>query len=121
MKPYDEVQPSDETAQELGRLFDKAVKKRKKLTPKEGARMTELSTLISFQTLKRPDEELFEIQSVAAPKIEYAPIFDSVNCAKCGESTMEDHVRMKQDKFYCLDCCSADAYMLLGRGIQVAR
>ena len=117
VKPYDELQKGTPEEKELNELFEKAVKQRKKLSPKESERMAELAQKLSFQMLERDDEEVFKTHWVQAPKIEYAPIFESVICNKCKESVMESHIRLKQGKPYCLKCYASDYYMVLGKGI----
>ena len=121
VKPYNEIQGKSRKAREAAALFEKIVKKREKLSPEENRRFFELSRLISFQMLNRPDEELFKTEWTKPEKPEYAPIFDSVICSKCGESVMETHTRSRQGKHYCMDCTLADYFMVAGRGIHPGR
>lgn len=118
VKPYDEIRGKSSEAEEAAILFERTVKKREKLSPKEQKRFFELNRLISFQMLDRPDEELFKTGWTKPEKMEYAPIFDSLICSRCGESVMETHVRVKLGKPYCLDCTLADYFMMAGRGIH---
>lgn len=118
VKPYEEIKPGGALGEELNQLFEKAIRQRKKLSPEESARMAELSRRASFWMLQRPWEEVFKIEWVKSPKIEYAPIFDSVICEKCGESVMETHIRLKQGRALCLLCAGESYYRVIGRGIQ---
>jgi formylmethanofuran dehydrogenase subunit E len=121
VKPYDEIQSTCPEAQEMASLFDRRVKKREELSPEENKRFYELSTLLSFQMLDRPIDEIFKTEWIEPEKLEYAPIYDSMICSRCGESVMESHVRLREGKPYCLNCCSIEYFMVAGRGIHCGR
>ena len=78
VKPFDEVRAGDPEGEEAMTLFDRAVKKREELTPKESQRLQELWTSMSFKALNRPDNEVFDIKELAPEKLAFAPIFESI-------------------------------------------
>lgn len=51
-----------------------------------------------------PDERLFDIKEVEANIPEKARIFQSVKCAKCGESVAEHRARVMNGGFVCIPC-----------------
>ncbi len=108
----------DPEAAEAMALFDRAVKKREKLSPSEMKRMKELWTKSSFAMLSKPENELFDVKFVDPEAIAYAPIFDSIQCSMCGESAMETRVRMKGTKPVCIPCAGNEYWMVAGRGIH---
>jgi len=116
---YDpEKMKKDPEAEEAFALFDRAVKKREILAIRERERMMELWTKLSFAILKKPESEIFDIKEVKPEKIEYAPIFESVRCAVCGEDTMETRARMKDSKPLCITCAGDNYRVVAGRGIH---
>jgi len=108
----------DQREQEGRKLFDKAVKKREELNPEESRRFKELWGEATYRVLERPEDELFEIETVDAPQIEYAPMFNSIQCSLCGEKVMETRLRMKDDEPVCIACAGDDYWMVAGRGIH---
>jgi len=118
---YDpENMKKDPEAEEAFALFDRAVKKRERLEPRERERMMRLWTKMSFDILKRPESEIFDIKVVNPEKMEYAPIFDSVKCESCGEDVMETRARTKGSKSVCVTCAGDDYWIVAGRGIHPA-
>ncbi len=116
---YDpEKMRQDPQAKEAMDLFDKAVKKREKLAPKERERMMELWTKMSFAILEKPEGEVFDIKSIKPQNLEYAPIFESIKCSDCQESVMESRIRMKETKPVCISCAGDEYWMVAGRGIR---
>ena len=116
---YDpEKMRQDPQAKEAMNLFDRAVKKRENLAPKERERMMELWTKMSFDILKRPEGEVFDIKSIKPQNLEYAPIFESIKCSDCQESVMESRIRMKEAKPVCISCAGDEYWMVAGRGIH---
>jgi formylmethanofuran dehydrogenase subunit E len=99
-------------------LFDRAVKKREELSPREKERMMELWTKLSFSILELPQNEVFEIKETTPPVMEYAPIFESVKCSICGEKVMETRIRMQEQNPVCLDCAKENYWIVAGRGIH---
>ena len=108
----------DRQGEEGENLFDKAVKKRQELTSEESRRFKELWGESTYRVLARPEDELFKIEIVDAPQIEYAPIFNSIQCSVCGERVMETRIRMQDSKPVCIACGGADYWMVAGRGIH---
>jgi formylmethanofuran dehydrogenase subunit E len=113
----DEMKKNPDTEEAMA-LFDKAVKKREKLTSKERKHMKELWTVMSFQVLEKPEKEIFEIKKVKPEKIEYAPIFESIQCSVCGENVMETRIRIKENKPVCISCAGDEYWMVAGSGIH---
>jgi len=111
----------DRQEEEAGKLFDKAVKKREELTHEESRRFKELWGESTYRVLEQPEDELFKIERVDAPQIEYAPMFNSVQCAVCGERIMETRIRMKNNEPICIACAGDDYWMVAGRGIHPAK
>ena len=72
---------------------------------------------LSFEMLDLPDEELFSINRVTVAVPPYAPIYASVACFVCGESTMEPRARVKDGKPVCLGCSGQAYYQLTGAGM----
>lgn len=99
------------------RLFDKAVKQRKRLTAAESARMKILWTKRSFATVAAPAGQLFKIKACAVPRFAFAPIFDSAVCGVCGEKVMETKTSLRGGKPVCRSCAGDEFYMVLGKGI----
>jgi len=116
---YDpEKMKQDPQAKEAMALFDRAVKKREKLDAGERTRMMELWTKMSFDILKKPECEVFNIKSVKTQNLEYAPIFESIKCSACQESVMESRIRMKAAKPVCIACAGDEYWIVAGRGIH---
>lgn len=110
--------PKDPDAEEAMALFDKAVKRREKLTLEESRRMKELWTKISFAVLSKPEEEIFDIKEVRPQMLEYAPVFESVKCSLCGEDVMETRARIKETQYLCIPCAGDEYWVVAGRGIH---
>jgi formylmethanofuran dehydrogenase subunit E len=108
----------DQQEEEARNLFDKAVKKREKLTPEESEQFKALWGEATYQVLERPEDEIFTIETVDVPQIEYAPIYNSINCSICGERVMETRIRMKNNAPVCIACGGDDYWMVAGRGIH---
>jgi len=108
----------DPDAEEAMVLFDRAVKKREKLSKTERERMMELWTKISFAMLTKPENEVFSIKKVKPEIVEYAPIFESIKCSVCGEAVMETRVRIKEEKPGCISCANDNYWVVAGRGIH---
>jgi len=111
----------DQQEKEAQNLFDKAVMKRKELTLEESRRFKELWGESTYRVLESPEDELFKIETVDAPQIEYAPMFNSIHCSICGERVMETRIRMKNNEPVCIDCAGDDYWMVAGRGIHPTR
>jgi formylmethanofuran dehydrogenase subunit E len=108
----------DPAERETEALFDRAVKKREKLNPEESKRFKELWKRRAYRILEHPEDEIFKVETVDAAQIEYAPIFNSVNCSICGEKVMETRIRMKNGEPVCITCAGDDYRMVAGKGIR---
>ncbi|MFP4176566.1 MAG: FmdE family protein [Candidatus Brocadiia bacterium] len=107
--------------EEAERLFEKAVKRRETLTDEEDKRFTRLWEKGANRLLETPTEEIFEVQWVNKPDIDYAPIFESEECEKCGEKVMESRIRLREGRPFCLECAGENYGELTGAGIGCAR
>ena len=111
-------QEEGQREKETRELFDKAVKKREALTSEESRRFKELWGESTYRVLERPEDEIFKIETVEVPQIEYAPMFNSIQCSRCGEKVMETRIRMKNNEPVCIACAGDDYWMVAGRGIH---
>jgi len=119
LKPrqWDREEASDRD-REAAELFRRVVRERRD-DPAAAARMRELWTELSFETVQKPEEELFEVRDVPAEFPAYAPIFDSATCAVCGEQFMETRGRLVSGKPTCLACAGCEHYAVSGQGVGV--
>lgn len=101
-------------------LFQKSIKKREKLTEREGERFRELWTKSGFALLEQPDEDILKIESVDVDPPSYAPIHDSAICSICGERVMETRARLRRGQPVCLSCCDEKHYLVGGSGIHIS-
>jgi formylmethanofuran dehydrogenase subunit E len=113
----DEASERDREADEL---FRRIVKERQE-DPEASRRMKELFREKSFETVSKPEEDLFEITRVPAVFPAYAPIVDSETCKVCGEHFMSTKKAAEEDDPLCLDCAGADCMAVLGSGICVLK
>ncbi len=104
---------------EAYRLFDKLVTKREEGTPEEFGRMMSLFGEMSVTELENPIEQTFRIKELSIKLPDFAPIFESVKCSKCGENVMKSRAVEKEGKFYCIPCASEPYFELNGAGITV--
>ncbi|MFW6117665.1 MAG: FmdE family protein [Thermoproteota archaeon] len=108
----------EERHPEYRKIFDKVIKER---SGDRGDRekMMRLAQEISFEVIGMDVGELFEIKSVHPELPDYAPIFESVVCDKCGEYVMSTRIVEKNGENLCIPCAGDSYYQLDGRGIQV--
>jgi formylmethanofuran dehydrogenase subunit E len=118
VKHSEDAMKKDPDAEEAMTLFNRALKKREKLSEAERERMMELWTKMSFAMLTKPENELFSIKKVRPETVEYAPVFESIKCSVCGEDVMETRVRMKNSKPVCISCINDSYSVVAGRGIH---
>ena len=103
-----------------GPLFQKIVAERQG-TPEEKHHFQHVWHSISYKELAAPVEEQFTISRLTIKVPQYAPIFASQVCSGCGESVMENRVRLREGQPYCLTCAGEDYFLLTGRGMTVTR
>ena len=121
LKPHGwESENATEREKEAADLFRRVVKERQ-YDPDASRRMKELFRDLSFETVEKPEEELFDILEVAPEFPEYAPIVDSAVCSVCGEEFMETKGSVAAVKPVCMHCAKADCLAVLGRGICVLK
>ncbi len=112
-----ESENASEKEKEARELFSRVVKERQD-DPAATARMRQLWAELSFETVEKPEEELFAISEAPAEFPAYAPIFDSATCSVCGEQFMETRGRLLSGKPACLACAGCEYYAVTGRGIH---
>lgn len=98
-------------------LFEKVVTKRCG-TPEEGELLKKLFLRVSYELLTIPDEELLIVRELQIQPEQYAPIFKSYACAKCGEMIMETRARLENDRIVCIPCRGDNFFQLDGSGIN---
>ncbi len=109
--------PENERQREANDLFRRIVKERQ-VDPEGSKRMKQLWTELSFETVQKPEAELFEVRDAPFNLPAWAPIFDSATCSSCGEAFMETRARLSAGKPVCLDCAGEDVHAVLGSGIR---
>jgi len=106
---------------EANALFEKLVVRREEPTPEESARMMQLFFEMSVELLDADDSELFIIARKTITLPEYAPIFASVRCSRCGENVIATRARVADGKPVCIPCSGDEHYAMKGAGIYVER
>ena len=76
-------------------------------SPEEKTRFQELQDLRTQHILDIPEADLFDVQPVKARIPEKARILASLQCAACGEMTMETRTRRFQGRTLCIPCFQA--------------
>ena len=102
---------------ELSDLFKKVVAERGG-TEDEKRRLGELSRRKSFDLLEAEPEEVFKIERVQVKVPEFAPIFDSVLCSRCGESVMATRIVDKEGDHVCIPCSGREYLEMDGSGLR---
>ncbi|MBN2497172.1 MAG: TraR/DksA C4-type zinc finger protein [Deltaproteobacteria bacterium] len=113
-----EAETLSDREKEARDLFRRVVKERQD-DPEAARRMRELWVELSFETVEKPAEDLFDVHEVPAVFPEYAPIFDSALCSACGEELMETRAALRAGEPTCLACAGEDCFAVLGRGIRI--
>jgi formylmethanofuran dehydrogenase subunit E len=111
---------ASETQKEAGELFRRVVKERQE-DPEASRRMRALFRELSYETVEKAEEDLFDIHDAPAHFPEYAPIVGSARCDRCGEEFMETKGTILDGKPICLSCAKMDCFAVLGRGICALR
>ncbi|MEA3345667.1 MAG: FmdE family protein [Chloroflexota bacterium] len=106
---------------EASALFEKIVVNREEATQTEHKKLMRLWAKSSFEQLALPEEEVFNAEHTKIKVPPFAPIFASVRCSVCEENIMETRARVKDGKPICLECASAEHYLLDGAGISIEK
>ncbi|MFO7991044.1 MAG: FmdE family protein [Thermoplasmata archaeon] len=104
---------------EYEEVFTKVVTERRG-TQEDRKKLSELSTKASYVTVITPVDELFYIEKVEVDIPEYAPIYESCVCTRCGEKYMASRGVEIQGEDYCIGCAGKGYYRLTGFGIERA-
>lgn len=121
VKSFDITTDNDAEKNEGDALFEKAVKRREKLTDNENIRMKEIWIARSFATVKMSADSLFNISEITTPDLPFAPIMDSQECSVCGEKVMESRAVFRKGKPVCITCAGEEYRMVIGKGISTAK
>lgn len=121
VKSFEFNSGSESEDNEGNALFEKAVKRREKLTNEESSRMKEIWIKRSFATIAMPFETLFTITEIKTPDLPFAPIMDSQECSVCREKVMESRVVLRSGKPVCFTCAGEEYRMVIGKGIATAK
>ncbi|MBM4287605.1 MAG: formylmethanofuran dehydrogenase [Deltaproteobacteria bacterium] len=97
-------------------LFQKIVVERQG-TPEDWHRFEHMWEAIARRELKTPLEEQFVIESLTITLPEYARIYESRTCSRCGEQAMAPRTIGPATEPVCLVCAGKDFFMLTGQGI----
>jgi len=102
-------------------LFEKIVINREEATQAEHEKLMRLWAKSSFEQLKLPKEEVFNVKHMSIEVPPFASMFASVRCSVCGENVAETRARVKDGKPICMECASAEHYLLDGAGISIEK
>jgi len=105
---------------EVYALFGRFVINREQGSPEDFGRMMALFAEMSIAELGVPVERMFLVSEMTLELPEYAPIFDTVKCARCGENVMSSRVVERDGAHYCIPCAGAPFSELNGAGIRSA-
>ena len=83
-------------------LFAKV--KKKTATPDEIKAFKRLHIEKSNAILKLPEDELLTTEEIAPEPLPMAHIHESIECARCGEPTMETRIRLLDGAPHCIPC-----------------
>ena len=106
---------------EASALFERIVVNREEATQAEHEKLMRLWAESSFDKLRLPEEEVFDVKPMKIEVPPFAPIFASVRCSVCGENVMETRARVRGGKPICLECAGAEHYLLDGAGISIEK
>lgn len=116
LNPEFEDSRADEYPEALG-LFDRLVAQRQGGTPEEFQKMMSLFAEMAEKEIKVPAERMFQIKEQTIEIPSFAPIFESVKCAKCGENVMKSRAIERNGEYYCIPCLKNEYFELNGSGI----
>lgn len=98
-------------------LFQKVVEKRKG-DDEDMRKLAGLFRMISFEVIGLNFESLFNVKKVQVEIPDYAPIYDSIICSKCGESIMATRIVEKNGEKFCIPCSDSEYFELDGGGMK---
>ncbi len=75
-----------------------------KATDEEKEKLKACHADFTHKLLHASAEDIFDIEKIKVDLPKKARIFNSVQCAFCGEGIMEPRARVKDGKFTCLEC-----------------
>jgi formylmethanofuran dehydrogenase subunit E len=102
-------------------MFNKLVVQREESNAEDYAKLMTLFAEMSRKELNTPVEKMFLIGEKEIEIPNFAPIFESVKCAKCGENVMKSKAVEKDSQYYCIPCAKEAYFALNGSGILERR
>jgi formylmethanofuran dehydrogenase subunit E len=102
---------------EAHELFNKLVVRREGGKPDDYARLMTLFAEMSRKELNTPVEKMFLIEEKEIEIPPFAPIFESVKCAKCGENVMKSRAIERHGQHHCIPCAKEAYFEMNGSGI----
>lgn len=102
-------------------MFNKLVVRREEGSLEDYAKLTTLFAEMSASELSVPVEKMFLIEEKEIEIPSFAPVFESVKCAECGENVMKSKAVEGNGQHYCIPCAKETFYELNGSGILERR
>jgi formylmethanofuran dehydrogenase subunit E len=107
-----------EHSPEAAELFQQVVARREG-TPEAEQALKQAWTKLAFQLVQLPVDELFDVyRDVSVELPDYAPIYDSVVCERCGEKIMAPRAVQENGAELCIPCAAAEYLQLDGQGLS---
>ncbi|MCL6621811.1 MAG: TraR/DksA C4-type zinc finger protein [Syntrophobacterales bacterium] len=100
-----------------GPLFDKVVIHRQ-ATPEEEHRFQHIWEAMARRELRAPLDSQMQVTPLTQAAPEYARIFQTVICHRCGEGVMAPRSIEVDGRPTCLTCAGRPVHMLTGQGIS---
>ncbi len=101
-------------------LFQKVVVERKG-NDEDMRKLAGLFRRVSFEVIELDFESLFNVKKVQVEIPDYAPIYDSIICSKCGESIMAARIVEKDGEKFCIPCSESEYFELDGSGMKYVK
>jgi len=98
-------------------MFNKLVVRREQGKPEDYAKLLTVFAELSHRELSVPVEKMFCIEQKEMEIPTFAPVFESVKCATCGENVMNSRVIEKNGQYCCIPCAQEAFHELNGSGI----
>jgi len=99
-------------------MFNRLVAQRQEGSPEDYAKLMTLFAEMSRKELNTPVEKMFLIEEKEIEIPSFAPMFESVKCAKCRENVMKARAVEKDGQYYCISCAKEAYFELNGSGIS---